>query len=210
MISTLKTEDFAFCTLNFLERLVKSYIKGGYLTQKLSQLFIIALFGSIIFVVNVFLPPPLNYALMVVEAVLLALSGLFIRKVGAIYVGAVGGLLTALGNPALGPFTFFFSLLFGMLVDLFLFIFRINASREGVNRNRLMGCDGVEYDVDWNSELLCLCNVSAILTCRSMAYSFKEVTMLDALVLFMGPATAVWLAYAASYLWNKYLRHILV
>jgi hypothetical protein len=32
--------------------------------------------------------------------------------------------------------------------------------------------------------------------------------MLDALVLFMGPTTGAVAGYAASYLWNKYLRHI--
>ena len=73
------------------------------MTQRLSQLFLIALFGSIIFVVNVFLPAPLNYVLIVVEAVLLALSSLFIKKLGATYVGAVGGLLTALRKPRPRP-----------------------------------------------------------------------------------------------------------
>jgi hypothetical protein len=33
-------------------------------------------------------------------------------------------------------------------------------------------------------------------------------TMLDALVLFMGPATGIVGGYAAAYLWNKYLRNI--
>ena len=33
-------------------------------------------------------------------------------------------------------------------------------------------------------------------------------TMLDALVLFMGPVTGIVSGYAAAYLWNKYLRHI--
>ena len=82
------------------------YQRGVYDAEDLADYSLIALFGSIIFVVNVFLPPPLNYVLIVVEAVLLALSGLFIKKLGATYVGAVGGLLTALGSPALGPFTF--------------------------------------------------------------------------------------------------------
>jgi hypothetical protein len=70
--------------------------------QRLQRLFIIALFGAIIFVTNMFLPPPLNYIIIVVQAILLALSALFIPKVGAMYVGAVGGLLTALVSPALG------------------------------------------------------------------------------------------------------------
>jgi len=178
-------------------------------TQRLSQLFLIALFGSIIFVVNVFLPSPLNYALIVVEAVLLALSSLFIKKLGATYVGAVGGLLTALGSPALGPFTFVFTFLFGVLVDTFLFIFRITGSPKGVKRNRLMAAMAV------STALIGIISYSAF----SMFPQFAGVgaglfvqrsPMLDALVLFMGPATGIVAGYATAYLWNRYLRHILI
>jgi cytochrome b subunit of formate dehydrogenase len=190
---------------------VNCYIKGGYDAQKPKRLFITALFGSIIFVVNVFLPPPLNYVLIVVQAVLLALSGLFI-KAGATYVGAVGGLLTALGSPALGPFTFLFSFLYGVLVDGFLFIFRIPASPERVNRNRLMAA------MAFSTMLIGLISYSAFALFPQfipLAKEFSSVglfiqrsTMLDALVLFMGPATGIVAGYAAAYLWNKYLRNI--
>ncbi len=181
------------------------------MTQRLSQLFLIALFGSIIFVVNVFLPAPLNYVLIVVEAVLLALSSLFIKKLGATYVGAVGGLLTALGSPALVPFTFLFTFLFGVLVDTFLFIFRVSASREGVNRNRVMAA------MAFSTMLIGLISYSAFALFPQFIPFAKEFsvglfiqrsTMLDMLVLFMGPVTGVTAGYAASYLWNKYLRHI--
>jgi hypothetical protein len=72
------------------------------------------------------------------EAVLLALSGLFIKNIGATYVGAVGGLLTALGSPGLGLFTFIATVLFGALVDISLFAFQIKGSFKGVDRNRLI------------------------------------------------------------------------
>src|SRR5512136_2344711 len=113
-------------------------LQGGTVTQKLQRLFIIGLFGSIFFVTNVFLPSQINYIIIVGQAVLLALSALFIHKVGAMYVGAVGGLLTALWSPGLGPFTFFFAFLFGFFVDIFLLALKIKGSREGVSRNRLM------------------------------------------------------------------------
>ncbi len=181
------------------------------MTNKTKRLFITALFGSIIFVVNVFLPPPVNYVLIVVQAVLLALSGLFI-KAGATYVGAVGGLLTALGSPALGPFTFLFTFLFGVLVDSFLFIFRITASPEGVNRNRLMAA------MAFSTMLIGLISYSAFAIFpqfiplarefSSTGLFIQRSTMLDALVLFMGPATGIVAGYAAAYLWNKYLRNI--
>jgi hypothetical protein len=158
-----------------------------------------------------FLPAPLNYVLIVVEAVLLALSSLFIKKLGATYVGAVGGLLTALGSPALGPFSFLFTFLFGVLVDAFLFIFRVTASREGVNRNRVMAA------MAFSTMLIGLISYSAFAIFPQFIPFAKEFTvglfiqrsnMLDALVLFMGPATGVTAGYASAYLWNKYLRHI--
>jgi hypothetical protein len=184
------------------------------MAQRLQRIFLIALFGSIIFVVNVFLPPPISYILIVVEAVLLALSGLFIKKLGATYVGVLAGLLTALGSPALGPFTFLFTFLFGVLVDAFLYIFRINGSPQGVNRNRLMCA------MAFSTMLIGVITYSAfayIPTFMPLAAQFsgpglfiQRSPMLDALVLFMGPVTGLVAGYAASYLWNKYLRNILV
>lgn len=156
----------------------------------------------------------MNYILIVVEAVLLALSGLFIRKVGATYVGAVGGLLTALGSPALGPFTFLFTLIFGVLVDFFFLIFGINASHQRVNRNRLMASMAV------STMLIGILSYSAFAFLPQFIPLAKEFSgiglfiqrssMLDALVLFMGPVTGIVAGYAASYLWNKYLRHVLI
>jgi hypothetical protein len=179
--------------------------------QRLQRLFIIALFGAIIFVTNMFLPPPLNYLVIVVQAVLLALSALFIPKVGATYVGAVGGLLTALVSPALGPFTFFFAFLFGVFVDIFLFAFKIRGTSQCVNKNRLIAAMAV------STMLIAVSSYSAFAIfpqyIKSEGFSIVSLfiqrsQMLDALVLFMGPVSGAVAGYAASYLWNKYLRHI--
>jgi hypothetical protein len=202
MFSEGKTEK------NFIETFldVRATLKkhGGMLTQRAKRLFMTALFGSIIFVVNVFLPAPINYLFIVVQAVLLALSGLFINHVGATSAGAVGGLLTALLSPGLGPFTFLFAFLFGVLVDVFLFVFRISASPVGVNRNRLMAAMAV------STLLIGVLSYLAF----SQGYSnfglfvIQRSMMFDALVLFMGPVTGAVAGYAAAYLWNKYLRSI--
>jgi hypothetical protein len=179
--------------------------------QRLQRLFIIALFGAIIFVANMFLPAPLNYLIIVVQAVLLALSALFIPKVGAMYVGVVGGLLTALVSPALGPFTFFFAFLFGVYVDVFLFAFKIRGTSQGVNQNRLIAAMAI------STLLIAVSSYSAFAIfpqyINSQGFSIVSLfvqrsLMLDALVLFMGPVTGAAAGYAAAYLWNKYLRHI--
>jgi hypothetical protein len=44
----------------------------------------------------------------------------------------------------------------------------------------------------------------------SFSLFIQRSPMLDALIMFMGPVTGAVAGYAASYLWNKYLRHIKV
>jgi len=181
--------------------------------HRIQRLFIIALFGAIIFVGNLFLPPPLNYLMMVVQSVLLALASLFIHKVGAMYVGAIGGLLTALASPSLGPFTFVFAFLYGVFVDVFMVAFKVRGSREGVNRNRLIAV------MTFSTLLIALSSYAAFtvspdfFASQGLSYFglfLQRSPMLDALVLFMGPATGITAGYASAYLWNKYLRHISV
>jgi hypothetical protein len=175
-----------------------------------------ALFGSIIFVVNVFLPTPVNYLLIVVQAVLLAISGLFIPRVGAISAGALGGLLTALlgpafGPPALGPFTFFFSFLFGVFVDLSFLLFRIRGSMEGINRNKTiaaMALSTLLIAVSSYSAFAAFPNYVNLAGFSFVSLIIQQSPMLDMLVLFMGSASGAVAGYAASYLWNKYLKAI--
>jgi len=151
--------------------------------------------------------------MMVVQAVLLAISALFIHKVGAMYVGAIGGLLTALASPALGLFTFLFAFLYGVYVDACMFALKIKGSREIVNRNRIMAAMAL------STLLIAVTSYSAFavfpefFSANGLSYFslfIQRSPMLDVLVLFMGPATGITAGYAAAYLWNKYLRHISV
>ncbi len=190
------------------------YIAEGYPTQRINQLVIIALFGSIIFVANMFLPPPINYLMMVVQALFLALSALFIKKAGAMYVGAIGGLLTTLlSGSALGPFTFLFAFLYGVFVDFSLFIFRVKGSRQGVDRNRLIIAMAVATLLIAVSSYSAFAIYPESISLTGVSYVglfIQRSPMLDMLVLFMGPAVGAVAGYTAAYLWNKYLRHMSV
>lgn len=166
--------------------------------QKAKRLFITALFGSVIFVTKVFVPPPIDRLLIVVDAVLLALGALFINHIGATHVGAVGGVLTALWRPSV-PFSFVLVFLYGVLVDVFLFLFKINATADGVNRNRLM--------LAMASSTLAIAFLSYYVTALGLEV-IPISPVLNMLVLFMGPVSGAVGGYAASYLWNKYLKSI--
>jgi hypothetical protein len=167
--------------------------------QKAQQLFIIALFGSILFVTKVFFNPPWDNLLIVVQAILLALAAFFIKSMGATYVGIVGGILATLARPALGPMTFFFTFLFGFLVDVTFFLFKVTAHSEEVNRNRVV---------------LAMALSTALIAFLSYYISsllFKWLpidAMWTSLMLFLGAGSGISAGYAAAYLWNKYLKNV--
>jgi hypothetical protein len=158
------------------------------------------------------LPPPINYVFIVIQAVLLALSALFIKKVGATYAGAVGGLLTALGSPALGLFTFLASVLFGVLVDGFLALFKIKGSSDGVNRNRLMIAMSISTlligVITYTASVVVPQYVFVGIGLSNLTLFIHRSVALDMMVLFMGPVTGAVAGYATAYLWNKYLKTI--
>jgi hypothetical protein len=167
--------------------------------QKAVRWLLIALFSSIIFVINFFVPLPINYLLIVVEAVILALASLFVRMAGATHVGIVGGLLSALSQPAFGPFTFVFTFLFGFLVDIFSFAFKVSTKDDRVNRNRVI------LTMTFSTAIIGF--LSYYVT--SVYIGIVETTpFLSGLVLFVATGSGISAGYAAAYLWNKYLRNI--
>jgi len=133
-----------------------------------------------------------------VDAVLLALSGLFIKNVGATYVGVVGGGLVSLARPSLLPFSFILFSLFGCMVDLSFFLLRVKATPEGVDRNKLMAAMAL------NTLAIGFFSYYAITLFPELIPSSPA---LDVIVAFMGPVTGATAGYAAAYLWNKYLRN---
>ena len=167
--------------------------------QKAKRLFIAALFSSIIFVTNFFVPPPISYLLIVVQAVILALATFFVGKVGATYVGLVGGVLSSLARSGFGPFTFLFTFLFGVMVDVFSLAFKVSPTTEGVNRNRV----------------ICAMTFSTViigfLSYYVTAVYLKLIDLnlvMSALVIFVAAGSGISAGYAAAYLWNKYLKSI--
>jgi hypothetical protein len=178
-----------------------SYVKRGIYVQKAKRLFIAALFGSIIFVINFFVPPPISYLLIVVQAVILALSNFFVGKAGATYVGLVGGFLSALARPAFGPITFVFTFLFGVMVDFFSLVFKVSSTTNGVNRNRVI------VVMTFSTAII------GFLSYYTTAVYIRIIDlspMMSGLVIFVAAGSGISAGYAAAYLWNKYLKSISV
>ena len=167
--------------------------------HKAKRIFITALFSSVIFVTNFFVPPPINNLLIVVQAVILALAALFVGKAGATYVGLTGGVLSALSRPAFGPFTFVFTFLYGLLVDVFFFAFKVASPEDKVNRNRVI------LAMAFSTAII---GLSTYYTFAVLTNVIPLDTMLAGMMLFLGTGSGITAGYAAAYLWNKYLKNI--
>jgi len=166
--------------------------------QKAKRLFIAALFGSIIFVTRVFVPTPIDKLLFVVDAVLLALAALFIKKAGATQVGAVGGVLAGLWRPSV-PFSFVLVFLYGVLVDVSFRLMNVKTNADGVKPNRLI--------IALAFSTLVIALLSYYATVLGLAIITAN-PVLDLMVAFMGPLSGAVAGYAAAYLWNRYLKNV--
>jgi hypothetical protein len=165
--------------------------------QNTKRLVVAALFGAIIALTKLFLPFPLDKMFIVVEAVLLGISALLIKRVGATYVGFVVGLLTAFMRPALGLFSFSFALLYGVLIDFFIFALRVR-SNDKVSTIRMVTALTISSGIIGFAGYY----VTVVIL---------ELIQMDIIfavpIIVMGSISGAIAGYAAAYLWNKHLKN---
>ncbi len=92
------------------------------------------LFGVMIGVVYGALPFEIADSLIVFEAMLLSLSFVLLGPGGATYTGFINGLVEIPFQFSFGPFAFGVALLYGVLVDVFCYLFRVTS--EGKVRSK--------------------------------------------------------------------------
>lgn len=156
---------------------------------------IASIFGAVIFVAKAIVPSPMDKIFIVVQALLLALGALLVGRMGATYVAAIGGVLTALWRIALAPFSFSFALLYGLLVDGCFFLFRIRDARGKARTARLVVAMTLSTMIAGLSSYYV--TVVLGLVPRNL--------LLEIIVLFAGTLNGVLAGYFASIIWNKYL-----
>jgi len=166
-------------------------------TKKLA---LTTLFGVVVFLSKTIVPSPIDKMFIVVQALLLTLGALLLRKMGATYVAIVGGILTALWRTAYAPVTFATALLYGLFVDGFLLVARVNEAEGKVKTRRLV------ISVTVSTALL-----------GYLSYYMSSIVLglvprnptLEVIILFAGALNGVVAGYLASIIWNKHLRNII-
>lgn len=95
-----------------------------------------AIFGAIVFASKAFAPTPMKDSVIVVQALLLGLGALLLTPFGATLVATIGGLLTASLNPQLALFTVIFAVVYGLLIDALVRLFKARKSETEINAHR--------------------------------------------------------------------------
>ena len=172
---------------------------GEKLRQGTKRIAIATLFGAMISVTKTFVPSPINKMLIVVQALLLALSALLLGKMGATYVASIGGVLTASWNLALAPFTLVFAILFGLLVDGFFFLFKVSTAEGRVETGSLV--------VAMTLSTMLVGVLSYYVTVHLMGL-MPQNPLLEAFILVMGTISGTIAGYLASTIWNRHLKNV--
>jgi len=156
------------------------------------------LFGAVIFVTKTVLPSPIDKMFMFIHALLLALGALLLRRMGATYVSVIGGVLTALWRIALAPFTFVFALLYGLLVDGFFYIFKVNTADERVRTGRLI------TSMTLSTALVGLLSYYVTVFLLGL---LQRNPILEVGILIVGTFNGTIAGYLASIIWKKHLKN---
>ena len=95
-----------------------------------------AIFGAIIFTSKIFAPSPMKDSVVVVQALLLGLGALLLTPLGATLVATIGGLLTATYTSQLAIFTVVFAMIYGLLIDGLIRVFRARINLTEIRAHR--------------------------------------------------------------------------
>lgn len=167
-------------------------------TKKLA---LITLFGVVVFLSKTLVPSPIDKMFVVVQALLLALGALLLRKMGATYVAFIGGVLTALWRPAYAPFTFGTALLYGLFVDGAFLIAQVRQAEGNVKARRLV------IALTVSTALLGLFSYYV----NSIIFGLvPRNPTLEVIILLAGALNGVVAGYLASVIWNKYLKNVIL
>jgi len=167
--------------------------------QHTKRIAIATVFGALIFVSKTLVPSPVNKMIVVVQALLLALSSLLLRRLGATYSGLIGGVLTALWNLALAPFSFVFALLFGLLVDGLFFVLNVNIPGKEVNTIRIVAAMTLAT---------AFVGVLSYYSTTLLIELIPRNLVMEIIILVVGTASGALAGYVASVIWNRYLKNI--
>ncbi|MEM3073669.1 MAG: hypothetical protein QXK20_02895 [Nitrososphaerales archaeon] len=158
-----------------------------------------AIFAGIIFVSKVFIPTPFDKAVILPQATILTLASLILPRLGGTSTATVSGLLITLWRPSFAPLSLAVSMYFGVLIDLFVNVFRAKSFSGDVRLRRLLAATSVATALTGF--------VSYYLAVYLMEFMPPN-PMVDAMILLGGIVNGFIAGLIAAVIWRR-IKHIL-
>ena len=169
-------------------------------SRRSRRLTLAVLFAVLIFISKVLLPTPFDKMVVVVQALFLGLSAIMLAPFGATLVSVIAGLLTSSWRAPFAPLTLGFSVLYGLLVDAFLVLFKVRVENGIVRMKRLVAGVALATTATGMASYYVTVHVLSLLP-RNI--------VLEVLILLVGIVNGLAGGYLAAVLWRKALRHLL-
>jgi hypothetical protein len=170
------------------------------------------MFGVAVFISKIALPSPFDKALVVFQALFLALGALLIGVMGATYVSLVGGILTAFWRASMAPFTLTFAVMYGLLIDSLIPGFKAKSPKGDVKSSRIVAAVTVSTGiVGLTSYYVSVFVVQIITRSPTVVYiAGLAINVMEIAILIAGLVNGLIAGYVASYIWKRNLRQLTV
>ncbi|NWG10159.1 hypothetical protein HXY33_00140 [Candidatus Bathyarchaeota archaeon] len=159
------------------------------------RLALTTLLGAIAFISKGFLPTPVDKMFIVVQALAFALASLLIRG-GATYASVVNGALLSIIKAEFFPFSIFFSILYGLLIDGLFFISKVK-TENCVRNGRLLSALSLSTAIIGFMSIYVATSVG-LMPLTSILY---------VIIFVIGVINGIVAGYLTSLIWNKYLAY---
>lgn len=155
--------------------------------------------GVTTFISKAFLPTPVDKMFLVVQALTFALASLLTGGWGATYASALNGALLSIIRTGFFPFSFIFSVIYGLLIDVSFRIFNVKTDNH-VRSGRLM------FSLTVSTAITGL--ISAYITI--LIGLMPMIPVLYGIIFIMGVINGVIAGYLTSIIWSKYFQKTLL
>ena len=157
---------------------------------------VITLLGTLAFVSSGFLPSPIDKMVIGIQALSFSLAALLVVKGGATYASCITGLLLSILRTSFFPFSLIFSLFYGLLIDGFFHLFKVNDGKY-VKSKRLILLLTVATGITGVTSMYLTTLLNVIPMIPIMYFAIIVGAILNGAIA----------GYLTVIIWNRYLSH---
>jgi len=172
-------------------------LSAGFLADRSRRIALVSLFAVIILISKSIFPPPSDDAFVFLQTMLLILSAFLMGPPGATYVSTLSGVLKALLTGPFAPLTVALSVLYGLLVDGFVLIFRARPKGRSVSYTRVVSAATVSTTIEGV--------VSYVTSVLILQLPIPTDPVIDGTILVGGILSGMIGGWLAAFVWKRYL-----